>query len=237
MVYEGYGLTETSPIATANRPGERKLGSVGRPLPGVEIIIDTSVVDNPDSIDGEVVVKGPNVMKGYHNLPEETASVMRDDGSFRTGDLGRLDAEGYLWITGRIKEQYKLENGKYVVPAPLEELLQLSPFINQAFIHGFNKPYNVALLVPDRLALEKWARSNGLRDDDEALLENPKVVGLFTEQVEQYSKDFKSYERPKKFRLIGEEFSIDNGMLTPKMSLKRNVVMDTYGDLLDELHR
>lgn len=236
MVYEGYGLTETSPIATANRPGERRLGSVGRPLPGVEIIIDTTVVDDPDSNDGEVVVKGPNVMKGYHNLPEETASVMREDGSFRTGDLGRLDDDGYLWITGRIKEQYKLENGKYVVPAPLEELLQLSPFVNQAFIHGFNKPFNVVLLVPDRLALEKWAAANGIRDDYEALLQHPKVSELFTAQVEQYSKDFKSYERPRQFRLIAEEFSIDNGMLTPKMSLKRNVVIDTYGDLLDELH-
>ena len=235
MVYEGYGLTETSPIATANRPGERRLGSVGRPLPEVDILIDTSVVDDPDSTDGEIVVRGPNVMKGYHNLPEETASVIGDDGAFRTGDLGRLDADGYLWITGRIKEQYKLENGKYVAPAPLEELLQLSPFVSQAFLHGFNKPFNVALLVPDRVAFEKWAGEQGLSGYEE-LFDHPKVEALFQQQIEETSRDFKSYERPRKFRLIAEEFSIDNGMLTPKMSLKRNVVMDRYGDLLEELH-
>ena len=147
FVCEGYGLTETSPIVTTNHPAARKLGSVGQPIAGVEVIIDTSVVENKDSGDGEIVVRGPNVMQGYHNLPEETADVLSGDGEFRTGDLGRLDDDGFLYITGRIKEQYKLENGKYVVPAPLEELLQLSPYINQACIHGFNKPFNVC---PDR---------------------------------------------------------------------------------------
>ncbi|MEM6797438.1 MAG: AMP-binding protein, partial [Acidobacteriota bacterium] len=116
LVCEGYGLTETSPIATANRPGARKIGSVGQALPGVRILIDKSVVDDEDSEDGEIVVIGPNVMKGYHNLPEQTAEVMTEEGGFRTGDLGRLDADNFLYITGRIKEQYKLENGKYVVP-------------------------------------------------------------------------------------------------------------------------
>ncbi|MEE8526808.1 MAG: long-chain fatty acid--CoA ligase, partial [Thermoanaerobaculia bacterium] len=157
LVCEGYGLTETSPIVTTNHPAARKIGSVGQPIDGVEVIIDTSAVDEQGSVDGEIIVKGPNVMLGYHNLPAETAEVMTADGGFRTGDLGRLDEDGFLYITGRIKEQYKLENGKYVVPAPLEELLQLSPFISQAFIHGADKHYNVALLVPDRQALEKWA--------------------------------------------------------------------------------
>ena len=101
-------------------------------------------------------------MKGYHNLPEETAEVMTDDGGFRTGDLGRIDDDGFLYITGRIKEQYKLENGKYVVPAPLEEQLQLSPYVVQVFIYGDNKPFNVALVVPDRPAVEKWAREHGV---------------------------------------------------------------------------
>ncbi len=236
-VYEGYGLTETSPIATANRPGARKLGSVGQPLQGVEIVIDTSVVEDKNSTDGEIVVKGPNVMQGYHNLPGETESVMTADGAFRTGDLGRLDDDGFLYITGRIKEQYKLENGKYVVPAPLEELLQLSPVINQAFIHGFNEPFNIALIVPDRVALEKWAANEGLSQGFEDLLDHPKVQELYTRQIEEFSKDFKSYERPRKFKLIAEEFSVDNGMLTPKMSLKRQVVMDRYGDQIAELHR
>ncbi|MEM7350776.1 MAG: long-chain fatty acid--CoA ligase [Acidobacteriota bacterium] len=236
LVCEGYGLTETSPIVTTNYPGNRKLGSVGKPIEGVKVIIDQSVVEDKESGDGEIVVHGPNVMVGYHNLPEETAEVISENRDFRTGDLGRLDDDGYLYITGRIKEQYKLENGKYVVPAPLEELLQLSPYVNQAYIHGFNKPFNIALIVPDRPALEKWAAEQGLSGGFEAILEHDKTQALFTEQLERYSKDFKRYEQPRKFRLISEEFSVDNGMLTPKMSLKRQVVQDRYGDEIEALH-
>ncbi len=236
FVCEGYGLTETSPIVSTNHPAARKLGSVGRPIEGVEVIIDRSVVDNKDSDDGEIVVSGPNIMQGYHNLPEETQDVMTDDGAFRTGDLGRIDEDGFLYITGRIKEQYKLENGKYVVPAPLEELLQLSPFISQACIHGFNKPFNVALLVPDRAALEKWAGEHGIGRDYDAILAHAKTEKLFADQLERYSKDFKRYEQPRKFKLIAEEFTVDNGMLTPKMSLKRNVVQDHYQTEIAGLH-
>lgn len=234
-VYEGYGLTETSPIATANYPGHRKMGSVGKAFPGVEVIIDSSVLDG-DSDEGEIIIKGPNVMQGYHNLDEETAAVLNDDRAFRTGDLGRLDEDGYLYITGRIKEQYKLENGKYVVPAPLEEVVQLSPMITQAFIHGYNKPWNVILLVPDRIALEKWARKQGIKDDYEALLEHPKVHELMAQHLKEQCKGFRGYERPRKFKLIAEEFSVDNGMLTPKMSVKRNVVQERYGKEIEELH-
>ncbi len=236
VVCEGYGLTETSPIVSTNHPEARKLGSVGRPVAGVEVIIDTSVVEEEGSEDGEIIVKGPNVMLGYHNLPEETAAVMTEDGGFRTGDLGRLDEDGFLYITGRIKEQYKLENGKYVVPAPLEELLQLSPFIAQAFIHGVNRLFNVVLLVPDRPSLEQWAGKRGISGDFEALLEHPETGKLFTDQLEEHSKGFKGYERPKKFELLSEEFSIDNGMLTPKMSLKRKVVLDRYADRIEQLY-
>ncbi len=236
VVCEGYGLTETSPIVTANHPGARKIGSVGRPLDGVEVLIDKSVVDDKESEDGEVLVRGPNVMKGYHQLPEETQAVMTEDGCFRTGDLGRLDDDGFLYITGRIKEQYKLENGKYVVPAPLEELLQLSPLVSQAFVHGFNKPFNVALLVPDREALEKWARGQGINGDYEALLDDERVQELFTEQLKEYGKSFKGYERIGRFQLVAEELSIDNGLLTPKMSIKRQAVLDRYNDLLEELY-
>ncbi len=236
FVCEGYGLTETSPIVSTNHPAARKLGSVGKAIDGVKVIIDTSVVEDSDSDDGEIVVRGPNVMKGYHNLPAETEEVMTGKGDFRTGDLGRLDSDGFLYITGRIKEQYKLENGKYVVPAPLEELLQLSPFITQAYIHGFNKPFNVALIVPDRLALEKWAGENRVSGDYDAILAHDATRKLFTEQLERYSKDFKKYEQPRRFKLIAEEFSVDNGMLTPKMSLKRNVVQDRYAAEIAELH-
>ena len=236
FVCEGYGLTETSPIVSTNHPAARKLGSVGQPIEGVEVIIDSSVVEDSDSTDGEIVVRGPNVMQGYHNLPDETAEVMSAERDFRTGDLGRLDDDGFLYITGRIKEQYKLENGKYVVPAPLEELLQLSPYVNQACIHGFNKPFNVALIVPDRVALEKWAAEQSIGDDYDAILAHKKTQQLFSEQLERYSQDFKKYEQPRKFKLIAEEFSVDNGMLTPKMSLKRNVVQDHYETEIAQLH-
>jgi long-chain acyl-CoA synthetase len=236
LVCEGYGLTETSPIVSANHPGARKIGSVGQPIEGVEVEIDKSVVDEEGAEDGEVIVRGPNVMQGYHNLPAETAEVMTEDGGFRTGDLGRLDEDGFLYITGRIKEQYKLENGKYVVPAPLEELLQLSPFIAQAFIYGTNRPFNVALLVPDRPALEKWARERGIGGDYGALVAHPEVRKLLGAELEEHGKSLKRYERPRKFRLLAEEFSVDNGMLTPKMSLKRKVVMERYGDEIEALY-
>src|SRR5262249_16625942 len=134
MVYEGYGLTETSPISTANAPGQRRLGSVGRALPGVRIQIDHSKGD-----DGE---HGDNVMQGHPNRSEENAAVFTRDHGLRTGDLGRLDHECFLHITGRIKEQYKLENGKYVVPSALEEQFKLSPYIANIFVDGTNRPYN-----------------------------------------------------------------------------------------------
>lgn len=236
FVCEGYGLTETSPIATANHPAARKIGSVGRAIRDVTIIIDTKAVDDPDSKDGEIIIKGPNVMMGYHNLPEETAAVMTPDGGFRTGDLGRLDKDGFLYITGRIKEQYKLENGKYVVPAPLEDLLQLSPFIVQAYVHGSNKPSNIALVVPDRAAVEGWAKTHGIGGSYEEILKHEKVRSLIRAQIDEHSKDFKSYERPRNFAILPEEFTIANGLLTPKMSVKRKQVLDRYGDLIESLY-
>ncbi|MEL7059607.1 MAG: long-chain fatty acid--CoA ligase [Acidobacteriota bacterium] len=237
LICEGYGLTETSPIVTANHPGARKIGSVGQPIQDVEVLIDKSVAEDDEAPeDGEIVVHGPNVMLGYHNLPKETAEVINAEGGFHTGDLGRLDADGFLYITGRIKEQYKLENGKYVVPAPLEDGLQLSPFIAQAFVTGFNKPFNVALVVPDRLALEGWARDHGVRGEYEEILDHPKVQEKLKDEIAACSRSFKGYEKPKRFKAIAEEFSVENGLLTPKLSLKRRVAMDRYADELAELH-
>lgn len=233
-VYEGWGLTETSPIATCNRPGEQRLGSVGRPLPGVEVRVDTSVLDD-DSGDGELVVYGPIVMKGYHNMPAETAQVMTDDGGFRTGDRGHIDDDGYVYITGRIKEQYKLENGKYIVPAPLEERLQLSPFISQIFIEGANRPFNVALVIPDRAAIEAWAREKGLGVGYDALLDRQEANQLIADELGRLSSSFKGYERVKRFKLIGEELSTDNGMLTPSLKVRRAQVTKRFGDLLATL--
>lgn len=234
IVYEGYGLTETSPIATANWPGARKIGSVGQAIPGVEVKIDLKATDDPKS--GEIVVYGHNVMKGYHNLEEENKKVFTEDGGFRTGDMGYLDEDGFLYITGRIKEQYKLENGKYVAPAPLEEYLKLSPFISHCMICGANKPFNVALIVANMAEVKAFAEKEGIREEGNALLENEKVQARFRSEIDQYSAEFKQFEKIKKFQLISEEFSIENGMLTPKMSLKRKEVLKRWGDAIDVLY-
>ncbi len=235
-VYEGYGLTETSPISTANRPGAHRIGSVGQPIPGVKIVLDKSKAD--DGVQGEIVVYGPNVMMGYHNRDQENKEALTDDGGFRTGDLGRLDDDGFLYITGRIKEQYKLENGKYVAPAPLEEQLKLSPFIINAMVYGDNRLFNTALIVPDMGAVKKWAGENGVSEgDDEKLLANPKVKEHLQAEVDKASGTFKGFEKVKKIALTPEDFTPENGMLTPSLKVKRRVVMAKYQGAIEELYK
>jgi long-chain acyl-CoA synthetase len=231
-VYEGYGLTETSPIATANYPGARKMGTVGKAIPGVSIQIDRTVTGDP--LHGEIIIKGPNVMQGYHNRPEENAAVMMEDRSFRSGDMGYVDPDGFLHITGRIKEQYKLENGKYVVPSPFEEKLKLSPYIANVMIYGANKPHNVALVIPDLEALRGWAAKQNLALEDVA--GNEQVRNLLRAEIEALSRDIKGYERVQNFVVTIEDFTTDNGMLTPTLKLKRRVVLERYGEDLDALY-
>jgi long-chain acyl-CoA synthetase len=232
-VYEGYGLTETSPVVTTNSPGRRKFGSVGRVLPGVRVEIDTSVTD--DHKTGEIIVYGPNVMLGYHNRPEDNAAALMPDGGLRTGDLGYLDADGYLYIAGRIKEQYKLENGKYVMPSVLEETLKLSPFIASAMIHGDGRPYNVALVVPDAQAVRGWAQKQGLALPDDVCSDD-RVRDLLVSEIARLSEDFKGFEKPRAIALVGDDFTIGNGLLTPTLKLKRREVLARHGDLIDELY-
>ncbi len=234
-VYEGYGLTETSPVATANSPLGRKIGSIGRAIPGVTIEI--APVDVAPEGQGEIIIYGPNVMKGYHNLPEETAQAFNDKGGFRSGDMGRVDADGFVYITGRVKEQYKLENGKYVAPAPLEEKLRLSPFIANIMIDGTNRPYNVAVIVPDFESLKKWAGDSGIAfSSNEELVAKPEVQKLFRAEVEKFGSEFKGFERPEKFVLATEDFTTDNNMLTPSLKVKRRNVMARYGDEIARLY-
>jgi len=236
-VYEGYGLSETSPVATANYPDNQRIGSVGKAIPGVEIIIDVDAVGGEMGDQGEILIKGPNIMQGYHNLPDKTAEVIREDGAFRTGDLGRMDKDGYVYITGRIKEQYKLENGKYVVPAPLEEQLKLSGYVNQAMVYGANKLFNVAIVVPDADAAAEWGKANGVAGDLAALCKNEQFKALIEAEIAEWSKSkFKGFERVKVFRLIPDEFTPDNDMLTPTLKLKRRNVIKNYQHLLDEMY-
>jgi long-chain acyl-CoA synthetase len=235
-VYEGYGLTETSPIATGNRPGVHRIGSVGKPIPGVRIELDQSA--SGEEGEGEIVVYGPNVMQGYHNREEENRAVFTPDGGFRTGDLGRLDADGFLYITGRIKEQYKLENGKYIAPAPLEEQLKLSPYILNALVYGDNRPHNVALIVPDLTALKKWGVAQGIAAaSDEELLGHPRMVALIQVEVDKYAGGWKGFERVHKVTLVAEDFTTQNGFLTPTLKLKRRVALQTYGPRIEALYR
>lgn len=231
-VFEGYGLTETSPVASTNYPRNRKIGSVGKALPGVSLRIDKEVTGD-DKI-GEIIISGPNVMQGYYNKPEETTAVLLPDGGFRTGDLGYLDDEGYLYITGRIKEQYKLETGKYVAPSVLEEQLKLSRYILNVMLYGANKPYNVALVVLDVESLKDWAKSTGATLGDPT--ESEAVRTLIKDEVAHYGADFKNYERPSKFVLVSEDFTQENGMLTPSMKLKRRHVLAKYEAALEALY-
>jgi long-chain acyl-CoA synthetase len=236
-VYEGYGLTETSPIATANAPGRRKIGSVGQPIPGVEVSI-REMEDYEEGV-GEVCIKGPNVMQGYHKLEDETEQVLDDDGTFHSGDLGEIDEDGFLWIIGRVKSQFKLENGKYVVPGPVEEQYKLSPYINQIMIEGTNREYNIALIVPDFESLGEWIQENRPELSDasrDEQFEDERVRELFEHELERWGDVLKPYERARNFGLIDEEFSTENDMQTPTMKLKRRNILKEYGDLIDRLY-
>jgi long-chain acyl-CoA synthetase len=201
----------------------------------VKIVIDTEVTGDP--VNGEIVIYGDNVMQGYHNRPEENAQAFTADRGLRTGDMGRLDEDGYLYITGRIKEQYKLENGKYVSPAPLEEHLKLSPYILNAMVYGDNRLYNVALVVPDVEAVKTWASGQGLSfESPEKLCESARVRELIQGEVDKYSSEWKGFEKVKRITLTPEDFTTQNGLLTPSLKVKRRVVWQKYGPQIEALY-
>ena len=236
-VYDCYGLTETSPAITMNCPTAHRPGSVGRPIDQVRVVIDTLTTE--DGIDeGEIIAYGPNIMQGYHNNPEATKEVMTEDGGFRTGDRGRLDEDGYLYITGRIKEQYKLVNGKYVFPTALEEEMKLLPQVETAMVYGDGRDYNIALVVPDFEVLEKYARENNLPSDPKTLSENPDVQQMISNAIADGLKGkFGGYEIPRKFLFKHETFSSENGMLTQTMKLKRRNVLERYMPEIESLYK
>jgi long-chain acyl-CoA synthetase len=235
-IYDCYGLTETAPGVTMNSSTAWKIGSVGQVMPGQKVVIDKSVSEE-GADDGEIIVYGPNVMKGYHNKPQETAAVMTADGGFRTGDRGCLDEEGFLWITGRIKEQYKLSNGKYVFPAAIEEEIKLLPEVANAMIYGDGRPYNVCLVLPDFAVTARWAQKEGVAAAPNALLANHDFKKMLTEKIQTHLKNtFGSYEIPEKFHLISEDFTVDNRMLTQTLKLKRREVLERYASEIEALY-
>lgn len=235
-VYDCYGLTETTPAVTMNGPAAHRPGSVGRPIDQVTVEIDKLFLDET-SDDGEIIVYGPNVMQGYHNKPDATREVMTTDGGFRTGDRGRLDEDGFLFITGRIKEQYKLENGKYVFPAAIEEEIKLLPWVENAMVYGDGRPFNVCMIVPDFVVLGRYAREHQLPEDPARLVANPKIQEMIAGEVTTLLKGrFGGYEIPKKFLWAKENFSLENGTLTQTMKLKRRSVLGQFHDQLDALY-
>ncbi|CAM9535211.1 unnamed protein product [Ectocarpus sp. 6 AP-2014] len=243
-ILEGYGLTETSPMVTVNTPEQkfRRLGSTGRCLADVNVKIMMGGEEMPAGEEGEVCVSGPNVMQGYNNLPEASSEVLFDlDGQryFRTGDLGRMDDGTYLRITGRIKEQYKLENGKYVVPGPIEAAMTSSTYITQALVFGDNRPFNVALVFPDWNLVRSWAESKGRANDGTSLEELASmdvVKNLIAGEIALSLDGFKKYEMPRTFELLEEGFTKENNMQTQKLSTKRHVVIKHYHDTLMHMY-
>jgi long-chain acyl-CoA synthetase len=235
-VYEAWGMTEISPAGTVNTPAEYKIGSCGKAIDKVRLVIDRTGL-NDDSAEGELIIYGPNVMQGYHNKPEETKASMTSDGGLRTGDRAFVDKDGFLFITGRIKEQFKLENGKFVYPSAIEEHVKLLPGVEQALIFGLNKPYTVCLIVPDFIAMEKVAKEKGLPIDKNEFVKHPAVIKMYEDVIRDHlKKTFASYELPKRILLLSEGFTTENGMLTPTLKLKRREVLKKYSDMIDALY-
>jgi long-chain acyl-CoA synthetase len=230
-IYEGYGLTETSPVISANGPGRVKLGTVGRVIPGVEVKIAS---------DGEILARGPNVMKGYWNLPKETAEAIDSEGWFHTGDIGELDGEGFLRITDRKKELIVNAYGKNIAPAPLENELKSSPFIGQAVVIGDRRKFIAALLVPEFDHLKAWAAKNGLPAGDQAaiaeLLGDPRVRDLYAREVDKVNAHLPGFEKIVAWDLLPNEFTLETGELTPTQKVKRRVINQKYGDVIDRLY-
>ncbi len=240
QIYEGCGMTEHAPIIAVNIENHVRIGAVGFPLPGVKITIesDNEMLDKSNDKCGEIVVESDCVMKQYHNDPTGTASAIDEKGRLHTGDMGYIDEDGYLFITGRVKEQYKLENGKYVVPTALEEKINNSPFIDLSVVFGSGKPYNIVLIRPSDEFIEKFKQENHLENASQHdIEENPKLREVISNELRTACEDFRGYERPQKFAVTLEAFTIQGGLLTPALKIKRREVEKRFADLISSLYK
>ena len=233
-MFEGYGLTETGPLISINGWEEGhpcKLGSVGRPIPGERVVIDTDAWDDPNSTDGEIIDYGPNIMLGYWKNPEATAEVMTEDGGFRTGDLGRFE-DGFLLITGRVKEQFKLQNGKYVAPSPLEEALKLSALVEQSCVDGRDKVRTFTIIHPEKHALKAGLEAAGIDASGsfEELCARPDVraYALKALKEEIMEPNWKGFEFSSAVILDPQEWTTDNKLITPSLKVKRNALFERH---------
>jgi long-chain acyl-CoA synthetase len=223
-ILEGYGLTETSPVITFNPPAAIRFGTVGIPLDGVEVKL---------APDGEILCRGHNVMQGYYNKPEATRDAIDAGGWFHTGDVGVLDADGYLTITDRKKEILVLSNGKNVAPAPIEARLKTSPFIAQAVLLGDRQNVVSALIVPEFERLRLWAKEQEITaNDNVALIAEPRVRRLIKAEIDRLSKELADFEKVRRFALLERDFTMDSGELTPTLKLKRRVIHDKYAAII-----
>lgn len=230
IIMEGYGLTETSPVISVNRYQEkdRMFGTTGPLINEVEVKI---------AEDGEILCKGSNVMLGYYKRPDLTAEVVTSDGWFHTGDIGMMVNNKFLKITDRKKELFKTSGGKYVAPLPVENKLKESPFIEQVMIVGPERKFVGALIIPSFPNLRDWARQNNIHDgSNEELLRNEKVQLLYKDIIESFNKYFNHVEQIKKFELLPNEWSIDTGEMTPKLSMKRKVITEKYKETIERIY-
>jgi len=227
-ILEGYGLTETSPVTNVNTLEDFRIGTVGKPLPDTEVRIAS---------DGEIMVRGPQVMKGYYKRPDATAECIDADGWLATGDIGVVDADGFLTITDRKKDIIVTAGGKNVAPQPIENRLKTNPLIEQAIMIGDRRRYCVMLLVPAFGPLEAWARDAGITwKTHEELVADPRVQAHVEAAARGMLGDLASFETPKKFALLPEELTEENGFLTPSLKVKRRVVDERFDALIDRLY-
>ena len=228
-ILQGYGLTETSPVIAFNRPDINRAGTVGVPIPGVEVRI---------ADDGEIVTRGPHVMLGYYNSPDKTAEVIDEEGWFHTGDIGEFDADGFLKITDRKKDLFKLSTGKYVMPQPLEHRLAAEALIDQAVVTGASRRFCTALIFPSESALRVLAQTYGLPADQpvDAYFDNDRIVARFQELVDKANRGMDHWSTIKRFKLIAEPLTIESGLLTPTMKVKRGLLAERYAREIEQLY-
>ena len=227
-ILQGYGMTEAC-VTCANRPDDNKVGSIGTAFEGIEM----KIADK----DSEVLVRGRNVMRGYYNNPEATAAAIDEDGFYHTGDVGYVDSDGHFFITDRIKDLFKLSNGKYVAPLQVESLLKQSPLVSQPLVVGSGRKQVGALIVPDWDALKEEMNANGVDTTGtrEELCENPHFIKRIQRDAVELTRELSDYERVKRVYLLPREFSIDKGEMTPTLKIKRNVIDEKYSEAIDEI--
>lgn len=227
-IMEGYGLTETSPVIAVNGFGRMRLGTVGKMVPGVEVKI---------AADGEILTRGPNVMTGYYNKPEATAEAIDAEGWFHTGDIGEVDAQGFLKITDRKKDLIVTAGGKNIAPQPIENVVKTNGFILNAVMLGDKRQFPIMLVVPNVDAVRKWAEAQGMTGRSDAqLLGDITVQNKVAGEIKKSLRDLAHYEMPKKFILLDRDFSIEAGELTPTLKVKRRVVEKIHQERINELY-